>query len=94
MAREYVVENNDFSEFEHLTLNRVDRNGTTTIPTASARNAAAPVTFTTTPTLRAACVSFVAALVFTPRKSSFVVLSISASSMPSVLSALAKQHPP
>lgn len=28
MAREYVVENNDFSEFEHLTLNRVDRNGT------------------------------------------------------------------
>ena len=28
MAREYVVENNDFSEFEHLTLDRVDRNGT------------------------------------------------------------------
>ena len=24
MAREYVVENNDFSEFEHLTLDRVD----------------------------------------------------------------------
>lgn len=28
MAREYVVENNDFSEFERLTLDRVDRNGT------------------------------------------------------------------